>query len=331
MKLAMAVLSVSLLGTGAFAGAPAAAATPGVQPSPPAPSASAAPGSRAMAAVAPPDVSPVKVAIGGLLDRDPRIAYRVYVRGHDQQIWSRNLTSAGVPATGWASLPGVVGTGPDVASNGARTQALLAAGSVRRTLLVRQLTTTGVRAWTDLGGTLTSAPSVTYSFDSTSTAVVVRGADGGAWLRLRRAGVWQPWRAVGGTFTSAVDVAVGGGVAGLLVSGRGTDGRIWNRYLDQAGAPERPWFNTGVPSASANTAYNALPEPHYHFVGPDGGLTISVLGDAPLRHYGGVLTSPPDGPSMGFSPPVLHVARGADNGLWLFDFVTWRGLGGIVT
>jgi hypothetical protein len=277
-----------------------------------------------------PDVSPVKIAIGALIDRDPRVFYRGYVRGRDRQIWFRNLTLAGVPVTGWASLPGVVGTGPDVASNGERTQLLLAAGSVRRTLQVRLLTTTGVGAWVDLGGSLTSAPSVTYSYYSTSTAVVVRGADGGAWLRVRRAGVWQPWRTVGGTFTSAVDVTVGGGLAGLLVSGRGTDGRIWSRYLDENGAPERPWFNTGVPSASGNTAFNARPEPHYHFVGADGGLTISVLVDAPLRHYGGVLTSPPDEPSIAGDQPSVHVARGADNGLWLFNGA-WRGLGGIAT
>jgi hypothetical protein len=243
-----------------------------------------------------------------------------------------------VPVTGWASLPGVVGTGPDVGSNANRTQLLLAAGSVRGTLLVRQLTATGAGAWVDLGGTITSAPTVTYSLDNTTTAVMARGADGGAWLRLRRAGVWQPWRTVGGKFTSAVDVAVGGELAGLLVSGRGTDGRIWNRYLDPTGAPERPWFNSTVPSASANTAYNAQPEPHYHFRGADGGLNISVAVGAPIRQYGGVLTSPPDVPNLSGdavidNPPVLHVARGGDNGLWLFNFLTgtWRGLGGIAT
>jgi hypothetical protein len=81
-------------------------------------------------------------------------------------------------------------------------------------------------AWQDLGGILTSGPSVA-SWASGRLDVFVRGTDGAVWHKWSSGGtVWSGWDTLGGIITS--DPGVVSSTANRIdIFGKGTDNALW--------------------------------------------------------------------------------------------------------
>jgi glucose/arabinose dehydrogenase/PKD repeat protein len=262
-----------------------------------------------------PNVSPVKVAASRLAQ-----GHAVYVRGLDGRIWWRTVKSFSAPgySTSWRPLDGLLASGPDVtqlAGNGA----FLAARTTASTLAVRWQDGPTFGPWHDLGGIITSAPTVMRDPSNSTIWVFARGTDGGVWYRSY-AGSWGPWRTIGGKLTSAPDVVAS---PGPRVYGRGTDGLTWVRSIRPDGT-WGPWAKVGRPVNSATSTVNSAAGPQIQYWRGTNRHTYRAVGTS-LIDLGGLATSAPDASYNG----EIVLVRGDNNGLFArINGASWVSLGG---
>jgi hypothetical protein len=296
----------------------------------------------------PVNVFPVKVSIGRL-QSGTSVSYRAYIRGTDARVWSRSLNSAGAPTGPWTPLSGAVYTGPDVVPEANRQTHVLAARSIRSSLVIRQIKNGFAGPWVDLGGSITTAPALALSTDDKTIIAVARGNNGNYWFRLRRGGVWQKWLNLGGTFTSAPDVITNGLYQGFIVSGRASNGLVWSRSVWPWGVPQDIWRPTTLTSTSAVSGWQQLTGGipasvgvAYAYRGDDAAMYLKIENTPVLERLGGTLTSGPDRDNPGGSKSMIPespgesttmvVARNGSNALSLYNLSTrtWTSLGGAV-
>ena len=153
------------------------------------------------------------------------------------------LNTAG-PAAGpqwqdWASLNGVLTSGPDASSSGAGRLDVFVRGT-DNALWHRSEDDGAWSAWESLGGVLTSDPAA-VSGAAGRLDVFVRGIDNALWHKSYDGG-WSGWESLGGVLTTGPDVASWG--AGRLdVFVRGTDNALWHRSQD--GGAWSAWESLG--------------------------------------------------------------------------------------
>ncbi|HVM28301.1 MAG TPA: serine hydrolase, partial [Mycobacteriales bacterium] len=152
--------------------------------------------------------------------------------------------------------------------------------------------------------------------------VFVRGADGALWQRVWTPGAGLgPWRSLGGRLTSSPD-AVPGGTSVPDVVARGSDAAAWRfRWTGRAWAQEP----LGGVCASGPSAAASPGRFDVACRGTDGRLYLRTLADGPAASgwtaLGGRITGDPDVAADGGPVPRI-VARGVDDGVWLF---AWDG------
>jgi hypothetical protein len=204
---------------------------------------------------------------------------------------------------------------------------------------VRRQDGTNFGPWENLGGKITTAPSLWY--EGGRLWVLARGGDGAIWFRVRLVdGSWYPWTSIGGIATSAPSVSgLHQGPAGFLtVNVRGRNGKLYSKdhYL-AAPPPRRPaappdawlpersqWYASSIPTNSAPSVI------------PSGLVTIVYVLDLD-RHVdrydtsghtdlGGTVISAPD---VSVDDQVV-AAVGTNRALFVHTREGgWRSLGGV--
>jgi hypothetical protein len=209
-------------------------------------------------------------------------------------------------------------------------------GVDNRLWLFDHFTSGGVPVWRPFGGVLTSRPGVAAGALSVpggeAIDVVVRGADGGTWLRESTSTALSAWRNLGGKVLAgsgpaAVNV---GGTVYVLVLGtnravyvkHSTDGRNWSGWArlgglasgDVGAANPAP----GVGVVFVRGADNALW--YNEFAGTTPGVTRG------WHKLGGILTS---GAGAGSAPngTTWALVQGVNNHIWQRAGI-WPHLGG---
>jgi peptidoglycan/xylan/chitin deacetylase (PgdA/CDA1 family) len=268
--------------------------------------------------------APAAAATGGAL--------HVAERAADGSLRVRSL--AGGAWSGWTSLGGVLVGGPAAAAVTSDTTAFVRLGTENAVWLRTRTDAGAATAWISLGGTGTSKPGIARHRGRHS--VVVRGADGAAWLRESNGGTWGEWRSLGGRLGGAPVVTTTAG-GGLNVAVRGTDGALHVRHRGTAwGAWRKVGGNlTAEPALSTTAGGDRLVA---MVRGPDGQAWVTV-GNATGSSWsaftpvGGRLTS---GPGLAVAGGVIEAfVYGPDGRIWqntaragatAGDWSGWRAL-----
>jgi hypothetical protein len=246
----------------------------------------------------------------------------VFYTGSDGQAYAAPLTTPTSAAPQGGRLVGAPGAAfvPPGAIGGPTGSAILFGRGVSNALYLNL----APGSWGNLGGTLTSNPGVAAGSMGTSETVdvVVRGADGGAWLDHLTTST-ATWLNVGGRVlagTGPAAVNVGGTLYVLVV---GADTAVWVRSTTDASHWSH-WVSLGgrlsgelgaaTPSAGAGIVYargagNALW--YNEFAGTTTGVTPG------WHSLGGRITSGVGGGSAGDGiNPTWAVALGTDGHIW---------------
>jgi len=234
----------------------------------------------------------------------------------------------------WASLGGVLTSGPDAGAASA-TQVDVFARGTDNGLWQDSFNGTAWGNWQPLGGGLTSDPGV-VSLSATRTDVFVRGTDNQLWHKMWNGTSWQAWDPLGGGLTSGPDASAWSGPAHVDVFVRGTDNQMWHRWSD--GTTWYPWEPLGGGLASNPGSVSWGPNRIDVFVrGTDGQLWHRWWDGAAWRGWeplGGGLASGPDVASCAAGHLDVFVI-GTDGGLWQKSYngswSQWRPLGGTWT
>jgi hypothetical protein len=278
-------------------------------------------------AAAPPDVTPVKVAATGIGE-----GHAVYVRGTDARLYWRTVESFTAPgySTSWRALPGgTVGSGPDAVQI-APTTLYLAARATNSNLLVRRQDGTTFGAWQNLGGVITSAPTLAYEQGPDRLWAFARGGDGAVWYRVQGAsGTWAPWQSLGGTVTSAPDVAALFGRVDVYA--RGLNGNLYQRFVDPSTGVWSPWRSNGyaVNSASSTTSTVFEGDEYRLQYWRGGDRHVYELVRVVPANIGGIATSAPDVAAGDGLDEQLVAVVGTNRALYVHVGNSWTSLGGI--
>lgn len=173
-----------------------------------------------------------------------------------------------------------------------------------------------------LGGNVLDAPDIAALADG-GGALVARGADGAAWLRvLAASGTWGGWRSLGGQLLSAPAVT-SWGPGRLDVTAVGTDRQVWHTWSNDRGATWGGWEPLGGQLTSAVDTSSWGPG-RLDIVGRGtDGAVWQRAHDGAWRgwvSYGGQIDSAPA--IVDAWPGTLFIlARGTDGGTW------WRSNG----
>jgi hypothetical protein len=121
--------------------------------------------------------------------------YEVVVVGTDRQLYRGSWTAA----RGWSTWQPIGGQTTDDVSAGAAVgdEVVVAVRGLDGGAWVRGVGALGEGVWTDLGGTLLSAPSVSSVPNSGVVDVVAVGADGALWRNTRSVALWSGWHRLG--------------------------------------------------------------------------------------------------------------------------------------
>jgi hypothetical protein len=290
------------------------------------------------------DVSPSQVS--AVVDVNGQ--QTVFVRGTDGEIWYR--TDVAGTWTGWAVIPGAVGatSGPGAVSVEGNFVYVVVRGRggaayTQSAMLGASGPTGWSWYWGTLGGSLTSAPTISTAGNG-SLAVVGRGGDGAIWQKLSdRSHGWSQWVSLGGYAESApaIEAQEVGGVWRHMVYVVGTDLRIWQvpTTADSLAAGDRgSWYGGSIFSGHGLGSINTTAD--WSFVDTlltAGGGDHSVFLVDPVTGWaeplGGWLTS--TAAVLGDQGGNVRVfARGGDNALWYTDYdglgspYVWSSLGG---
>ncbi len=170
-------------------------------------------------------------------------------------------------------------------------------------------------AWERLGGTLTSAPTVS-SWGSRRLDCFVRGTDSAMWHKWYDGRRWRGWESLGGILTSA-PAAVSWGNRRIDCFVRGTDNAMWHKWYD--GRRWRGWESLGGVLTSAPTVSSWGSRRLDCFVrGGDNALWHKWYDGSRWRGWeslGGFLSSAPGAVSWGHRRIDCFV-RGTDNAMW---------------
>jgi hypothetical protein len=233
---------------------------------------------------------------------------------------------------GWASLGGVLTSGPDAASNGAGNLDVFARGTDGGAWhLSWNGSTWG--SWQPLGGGVVGDPGAVSA--GTRTDLFVRGTDNQLWVKTANSGTFGSWQPLGGGLTTGPDAdAWSGTTTHEDVFVRGTDGQLWHKWGDNG--VWYFWEPLGGGLSSDPGAVSWGPNRIDVFVrGTDNQLWHKWLvggtwyGWEPL---GGVLSSGPDAASC--APGHLDVfVVGTDGQLWRKGYngtawSAWQPVGG---
>jgi spore germination protein YaaH len=255
--------------------------------------------------------------------------------GGSPELWAL-LARKFTTTTSWASLGGIVTSGPDASSWSANRTDVFVRGTDNG---MWQKTWNGSSwsGWSPLGGILTADPGVA-SWGPNRIDVFVRGTDNAMWHKWGDGTTFYGWEAQGGYLTSGPDVA--SWAAGRLdVFVRGADNALWHKFW--AGGWSG-WESLGGVLTSDPTAVSWGPNRIDVFVrGTDNGLWRKAWDGGRWTGWeqlGGALTSAPDVASC--SAGHLDVfATGAGsvpmqlgfNGAWNGGWGAWQSLGGQLT
>jgi hypothetical protein len=230
----------------------------------------------------------------------------------------------------WASLGGVLTSGPDASSSGAAATDVFVRGTDNG-LWRESWNGTSWSAWQSLGGVLSSDPAAA-AWGPGRIDVFVRGTDNGLWQRTWNGSTWSAWQSLGGVLTSGPDVS-SSGVNSLDVFVRGTDNGLWQRSWN--GSVWSPWRSLGgVLTADPSAVSWGVGRIDVFVRGTDNGLwQRSWTGSAwsAWQSLGGVLSSGPDASSCSSGHLDVY-ALGTDRGIWhrgwSGSWSAWQALGG---
>ena len=154
----------------------------------------------------------------------------------------------------------------------------------------------GATPWQSLGGVVNADPAA--ASDPSGVYVVVRGGDGGYYLRRYANGTWSSYQPLGGSFSSlpwiVSDAAGSSGVAGIHVFGRGLDNALYTGHITNgvfSGWQSLGGYLTSYPSAVVGTTGIDV-----GVRGGDGALYTRHLAGgvwAPYQSLGGFINSGP--------------------------------------
>jgi hypothetical protein len=185
--------------------------------------------------------------------------------------------------------------------------------------------------WENLGGALTSAPSVS-SWAPGRLDTFVRGTDSALWHKWFQGG-WSDWESLGGVLTSEPS-AVSWGNGRIDVFARATDSALWHKWFDGGWSG---WESLGGVLTSGPAACSWAPGRLDVFArGTDGALWHKWFqgGWSGWESLGGVLSSSPAAVSWG-NGRIDVFAAGTDSALWHKWFQGgwsgWESLGGVLT
>ena len=161
----------------------------------------------------------------------------MFARGLDRAAWYRAWN--GASWSPWATLKGLLATGPSVASTGAG-RIDIAALNDAGALIHRKFDGTVWSEWRDFGGELQGDVLLIAGVPD-RIDVFARGKDDSLWTIARNGEVWGGWVNLGGKLTSAP--AGARDISGLHIYVRGSDGTIASRSL--IGATWTAWASHG--------------------------------------------------------------------------------------
>jgi hypothetical protein len=248
--------------------------------------------------------------------------------GGAPELW-RLLQSKFATTTPWASLGGVLTSGPDASSwSTSRVDVFIRGGDSG----IWQNTWNGTSwvGWTWLGGVATADPTAA-SWGANRIDVFVRGTDNALWHRWSDTSGWHAWENLGGVLTSGPEVASWG--AGRLdVFVRGTDNGVWHKWFDATGW--HGWEALGGVLTSDPAAVSWSNHVDIFGRGTDGALWHrwwDTAGWHPWQRLGGVLSSAPDASSCTAGHLDVFV-EGTDTALYQLGYNgawgSWQRLGG---
>jgi len=174
----------------------------------------------------------------------------VFVRGTDDQLWTRTLPLGGSWSP-WTNLGGLLATGPAAVSVGSAQLDVYVVGTDHG-VWRRSRSAGGWSGWQTLGGRTYTAPTATSSPQGGEAWVFVRGTNDALFLNMSATGTWTGWRSLGGVLIDAP--AAAGTTGGVDVVVRGTDNALWSSlYRNGAwsGWPQA-WVPTAPPAPSSS-------------------------------------------------------------------------------
>jgi hypothetical protein len=234
----------------------------------------------------------------------------------------------------WASLGGVLTSGPDGSSWSATRTDVFARGQDRG-LWQNTWNGSAWAGWGSLGGVMTADPTA-VSWGPNRIDVFVRGQDNALWHRYSDGVTWSGWEGLGGTLGSGPDVA--SWASGRLdIFMRGTNGALWHKYWN--GLQWGAWENLGGVLTSDPSVVAWGPNRLDIFGrGSDNQMWHKAwtgIGWTGWEPLGGSFLSGPDAASCA-SQHLDVYARGLDNALWHkawtgTGWTGWQSLGGTWT
>ena len=158
-----------------------------------------------------------------------------FVRGADGAVWSNTLAGA-TWGTSWTSLGGptsgqMLGQPAAYGSTGGRID--LFVRGTDNTTYQRTFSSGSWGSWTNLGGTVTDAPTVAFT-SPTSWTMFARGSDGQIWDRTNASSSWASIGSPGSTPTYGRPSAVTD-ASGTYVAVRASDDSVWWRVRNTSG------------------------------------------------------------------------------------------------
>lgn len=158
-----------------------------------------------------------------------------FVRGADGAIWSNTLAGSAW-GTSWSSLGGptsgqTLGQPAAYGSTGGRID--LFVRGTDNTTYQRTFSAGSWGSWTNLGGTITDAPTVAFT-SPTSWTLFARGSDGQIWDRTNASSTWSSIGSPGSTPTYGRPSSVTD-AGGTYVAVRASDDSVWWRVRNTTG------------------------------------------------------------------------------------------------
>ncbi|MBO0728072.1 MAG: hypothetical protein J2P57_02360 [Acidimicrobiaceae bacterium] len=193
-----------------------------------------------------------------------------------------------------------------------------------------------IPAWSSLGGSLGSGPSVSSWASDRMDSFVADSGTGAVLHKWWVGGQWSGFENLGGAVGSGTDpAAVSWGPNRIDVFVDGTDGQLWHRWFAGGWSGWEPLG--GILTSSPTVASWASGRLDVFVRGIDGAIWHKWYagGWSDWESQGGVSNSAPGAASWGPNRIDLFV-RGTDNGLWhrWWDGAQWQGwepLGGTLT
>jgi spore germination protein YaaH len=242
--------------------------------------------------------------------------------GGAPELWNLLNAKFGT-TTPWYSLGGILTTGPEASSFGARSDVFVR--GTDNAIWHRDWDGTNWSAWDSLGGIATSDASA-VSWGTNRIDLFVRGTDKAIWHRSWNGATWSVWDSLGGIATSAPHAA-SWGANRLDFVVRGTDGALWHRSTN--GSSWSAWDSVGG-YATSDPSIVATGSGHVDvFVRGSDNALWHRPGDGTGKwgaweSMGGILTSGPDSASCAAGHMDVFVL-GAGYSMWKkgFNGTSW--------